>query len=452
MAWTSVKAFFSRQFSAVASCFGRRARAASPAPHDISVPTPPAAPDIPAPTQPVASDIPAPAPPAASDTSALTEPAQANTTPVVEAGSSSAPLVGASSSNQNTQPVEEKPSAHFVAGQQVVWRTFGQPPRSAVFDKTLNQWFVTIEVQEGGQPKIYNVERSTLEPWTETAQREVDQAKATEPAKVGDDWEQIDTALEELHRRKQAPPPIPQVHRMRADAVAAHAQHFPPVTITNLASVEANHRIGGYVELGQTDPTMIKDAFGAWTGRAPDERILQEHTDALKEATASDWQLIDKYVENNGGNKEMREGKVNEFNRNLSAALHRVSLPLPAGMELKRNLRMFADRDVPRKLRQLQPGTIIQSPQFESLALPDGTYGEPGHMMGQANHKVQLRLVTAEGVRGIFIGGKSVIAEEQELLLPENTRYAIHSVSEEPNTGKLIIEAVILPTVQGMLE
>jgi hypothetical protein len=72
--------------------------------------------------------------------------------------------------------------------------------------------------------------------------------------------------------------------------------------------------------------------------------------------------------------------------------------------------------------------------------------------MGQSDHEVQLRLVTSEGVRGLYIGKSSIMSEEEEVLLPENTRYAIHSVSEEPDTGRIIVEAVILPTVQGALE
>jgi ADP-ribosyltransferase exoenzyme len=65
---------------------------------------------------------------------------------------------------------------------------------------------------------------------------------------------------------------------------------------------------------------------------------------------------------------------------------------------------------------------------------------------------VQLRLVTGEGVRGIYIGKSSIMGSEEEVLLPENTRYAIHSVAVDPKTGKYIVEAVVLPTVEGKLE
>jgi hypothetical protein len=140
---------------------------------------------------------------------------------------------------------------------------------------------------------------------------------------------------------------------------------------------------------------------------------------------------------------------VSDANRNLSALLHRISLPLPAGMELKRNLATFASMD---DLRQLEPGTILQSPQFDSLQLPSGNYGEPGHLTGKTHHQVQLRLVTGEGVRGMYLGKSSILGGEQEVLLSENTRYAVKRVGQDPTTGKMFVEAVILPTVQGTLE
>ena len=121
--------------------------------------------------------------------------------------------------------------------------------------------------------------------------------------------------------------------------------------------------------------------------------------------------LIHHYVSNCGDNKEMRDGKVNKFVRDLSNVLHRVSLPLPAGMELKRNLGWFPDK---RQLLGLKPGTIIQSPQFDSLSLPSGVYGEKGNVSGKNNHEVQLRLVTGEGVRGIYIGKSSIMGAKRK--------------------------------------
>ncbi len=442
-AWSSVKSFFLRQFQAVTSCFGRRIPVAPSASGDLSGPrrllssdTPaltmaapgdvlalgqPAGPDAPVAARLGDPDTPVVIRPMAPDTSALTQPVAAETLTVIQPEGP-----GTSALTQPAQP-SATPSAADADASNVA------PPEAP-------------SATQNAEPRATAVEVA--------ARREVDhraeapKAEAESP-QTEEDWDSIDAALEELLRRKQAPPPIPQVHRTRADAVAAHAQHFPPVTIANLGRVEANRKIGDYVKLGQTAATMVKDAFGAWTGTQAEDEMLREHTSVLERLPQSEMQLIHEYVGDNFRNKELREGTVQEFNRNLSVLLHRISLPLPAGLELKRNLRTFADKE---GLRNLPPGTIIQSPQFDSLALPDGTYGEESHGGGESEHEVQLRLVTAEGVRGIYIGRSSEAVGEEEILLPENTRYAIHSVTEDPGTGKLIIEAMILPTVQGTLE
>jgi hypothetical protein len=359
----------------------------------------------------------------------------ATVAPAAPAASATTPL-GAAAIDTAAR-TDEKPAAEHTVGQQVLWAPDFGAPKSAVIAASHNPRFVTIHVQDAGQQRTYTVERNSLRPWTEESQRTVDAAAEAAPAE------------EPRPVLKTQAPPLPNIPRTRADAVAAHAAHFPPVKVTDLAQVEANRRIGGYVKLGQTDATMLKHAFGNWTGTPPDGHVLQAHVRTLENVPPRDMALVNDYVRYNGRNRELREGKVSEFNRDLSAVLHRVSLPLPAGTELKRNLKRFADKDA---LRNLQPGTIIQSPQFDSLALPGGNYGEPGHWMGQTDHQVQLRLVTAEGVRGLYIGKSSIMSEEEEVLLPENTRYAIHSVSEESDSGRIIVEAVILPTVQGALE
>ena len=332
---------------------------------------------------------------------------------------------------------EVKPAAGLTVGQHVLFAPDFGAPKSAVIAGFPNKRFVTIHAQDAGQQRVMNVEHNTLQPWTEDSQRLLDAAAEAAPA------EESPPVL------KAQAPPLPNIPRTQAEAVAAHALRFPPVKVTDLVQVEANRRIGAYVKLGQTDATMIQHAFGNWTDTPPDELVLQEHVRAVENVPPRDMALIHDYVLNNSRNRELREGKVSEFNRDLSAVLHRVSLPLPAGTELKRNLKKFADKDA---LRNLPPGTIVQSPQFDSLAFRGGNYGEPGHWMGQSDHEVQLRLVTSEGVRGLYIGKSSMMSEEEEVLLPENTRYAIHSVRDEPDSGRIIVEAVILPTVQGALE
>jgi hypothetical protein len=419
--WSSVKSFFSRRFQAVASCFGRRVPVAPLASGDLSGPRRPLSSDTPALTMAAPGDVSALGQPAAPDAAVAAQLGDPDTLAVIQPEGP-----GTSALTQPAQP-SATPSAADADSSSVA-------PASAP------------SATQNAEPRATAVEVA--------ARREVDhraeapKAEAESP-QTEDDWDSIDAALEELLRHKQAPPPIPQVHRTRADAVAAHAQHFPPVTIANLGRVEANRKIGDYVKLGQTDTTMLKDAFGAWTGNQPDEAMLEEHVGVLEKLPDEDMQLIQGYVGENDRNKELRGGTVNEFNRNISSLLHRISLPLPAGVELKRNLRTFADKE---GLRNLLPGTIIQSPQFESLALPGGTYGEPTHSFGERDHEVQFRLVTTEGVRGIYIARSTSHEEEEEVLLPENTRYAIHGVHDDPATGKLIVEAVILPTVAGTLE
>ncbi len=199
---------------------------------------------------------------------------------------------------------------------------------------------------------------------------------------------------------KAAAPPLPKIHRTQADAIAAHVRAFPPVKITALAMVEAHCRIGAYVKLGRTYTVDIRAAFGGWVGAPLDAGVKQAHAVALRGASDEQRSCISHYVSYCGGNELMRKGQLDDNLRNLSRTLHELALPLPPGTELKRNLSDFENKE---RLLDLQPGDIIQSPQFESLALPDGKYGEPEHLSGKTSHAVQLRLVTGAGVRGLYI-------------------------------------------------
>lgn len=432
--WSAFTSFVSRQFQAVTACFGRRDASARADSLDASGPAQARAPDGAGAS-------------AAANASATASASGANSSPAANA-----PVVAGSPPVAGPAAIDEQqPARELALGDKVLWKPSYGSPKAAIVTGLPNERSAAIEVEVDGKPRNYvGIDRAKLHPWTEAAQRVVDEAAEAEttlaPTTAGSSSA---AGKPQSAAAKPRVPPLPNIPRTRADAVAAHAAHFPPVTTANVASIDANHKVGSYVKLGVTDPATITDAFGNWTGTSPDEQILQQHENVLRALPDRDMQLIHGYVNYCGDNREMRSGKVSDVSRSLSGLLHRISLPLPAGMELKRNLSKFADKEA---LRSLQPGTIIQSPQFDSLQLPSGNYGEPGHLTGKTDHEVQLRLVTGEGVRGIYIGKSSILETEQELLLAENTRYAIKSVGDDPTTGKLVVEAIVLPTVQGTLE
>lgn len=238
-------------------------------------------------------------------------------------------------------------------------------------------------------------------------------------------------------------PPIGTHHATPGHAIAAHAAFFPPVKTTQAHAVESHHKIAAYVVLGRTDAGMIEKAYGKWTGQALDQKLVDEHTakgDTLTKTQKSD---IAKYVGSWSyhANDMMRnQGKIDSEIRSVSKTVHTASLDLAAGTQLKRNLSLPPDGI--KGLLAAQKGDIIQSPQFESTANPNGSYG--------SGKNVQLRLVTAPGVKGIYIGAKLGLGSENEMVMPENSRYAINRVYQEGS--KTIVEAVVLPTVRGTLE
>lgn len=227
-------------------------------------------------------------------------------------------------------------------------------------------------------------------------------------------------------------------------ALGNHAAHFPPVKVTEVHKVAAHHKVAGFVLLGKTDPGAIAQAFAnGWSGEALPSALVADHTATVAAASSADKSNISLYVGNwaYGANDQMRnKGHVTSQIREVSKTVHRLAKELPPGTILKRNMNLKGAGL--SALLAAQAGDIIQSPQFESTANPTGGYGE--------GKNVRFNLITAPGVKGIYVGKKLGLSGEDEMLLPENTRYAIHRIYKKGE--KTIVEAVILPTVRGFLE
>jgi hypothetical protein len=134
------------------------------------------------------------------------------------------------------------------------------------------------------------------------------------------------------------------------------------------------------------------------------------------------------------------KGEIDSKIRSVSNSIHTLSQELPEGTRLKRNISLQGAGL--QALMEAQPGDIIQSPQFESTANPSGGYGE--------GKNVRLNLITAPGAKGVYVGSNVGLSGEREMIMAENSRYAIHRVYKQG--GTVIVEAVVLPTVKGSLE
>lgn len=227
-------------------------------------------------------------------------------------------------------------------------------------------------------------------------------------------------------------------------ALADHAKHFPAVKVTEAYKVASHHKVAAYVMLGKTDANAVKAVFkDGWSGEPLPASLVKKHSAIAQGATEEQKSAIRKYVSNwaYGANDQMRnKGAISEEIRRVSKAMHELAQELPAGTVLKRM--MSLDGAGLKALQAAQPGDIIQSPQFESAANPTGHYGNGKNVM--------LKLITAPGVRGIYVGKSLGLGGEDEMMMPENTRYAIHRVYKDGH--KTIVEAVVLPTTKGSLE
>lgn len=240
-------------------------------------------------------------------------------------------------------------------------------------------------------------------------------------------------------------PPIP-VATSPGKALAAHAQYFPPVKITEIGSVASHHRAAGYIIVGKTDASTVNSAFqgsGTWTGKIS-ASLKKKHNDHIDANLSSkDKANIRKYTTNWAyqANDTMRvAGKVTKEIAEVSASIHRSALELPEGSQYARAVSISGS--ALKQIQALQPGDVIQSPQFESVKQKGG-YGE--------SKNVELRLVAASGVKGLWLDDKlSAHSGELEVMMPENARYAINRVYTQGS--KTIVEAVILPTVKGTLQ
>jgi len=222
-------------------------------------------------------------------------------------------------------------------------------------------------------------------------------------------------------------------------------QVFGAMEKRGLNSAPPISKIAGWVLLGKTDPATIEKAFeNGWSPDPLPSSLVSAHTKIALAVTETQKDDILRYVGSwsYGANDRMRnKGQIDEEIRSVSKSVSEVAIPLPAGTRLKRN--MSLEGSGLKALLAAQAGDIIQSPQFESTANPTGHYGE-----GSKN--VRLNLITAPGVRGIYVGKELGLKGENEMILPENTRYAIRRVYKKGS--KTIVEAVILPSILGQLE
>ena len=182
---------------------------------------------------------------------------------------------------------------------------------------------------------------------------------------------------------------------------------------------------------------------GTWTGKIS-ASLKKQHNDHIDANLSSkDKANIRKYTTNWAfeANDTMRvAGKVTKDIAEVSASIHRSALELPEGSQYARAVSISGS--ALKQIKALQPGDVIQSPQFESVKQKGG-YGE--------GKNVELRLVAAAGVKGLWLDDKlSAHSGELEVMMPENARYAINRVYADGS--KTIIEAVIMPTVKGTLQ
>lgn len=157
-----------------------------------------------------------------------------------------------------------------------------------------------------------------------------------------------------------------------------------------------------------------------------------------KLAQAGDRKALKHYTSNAAFsiNAQMGEkGAIPSAAPGIQAALDKAP-ELPEGTYLRRGISLSsALRD---KLAKLPPGTILQSPHFESTAKQGAGFGG----------NVEVRIVTAPGVRGWWMGKNSNYPGEGEMILPANTRYAVASYKQQGPYGS-ILEVVALPSVAG---
>lgn len=239
-------------------------------------------------------------------------------------------------------------------------------------------------------------------------------------------------------------PPI-TIGKTPYKSLAAHAEHFKPVPVTDAYNVSAHHKAASFVMLGKTDAGTVKQAFagaGTWTGKVP-QSIKDQHNKHIETLDQKTKDNVRKYTTNwaFGANDQMRnKGEINSTIQAVSEAIHKASLELPEGSQYARSISISGG--ALKQIQALQPGDVIQSPQFESIKQKGG-YGE--------GKNVEMRLVAAAGAKAIWVDDKlSAHKGEMELVMAENARYAINRVYE--SSGKTIIEAVILPTVKGTLK
>jgi predicted DNA-binding WGR domain protein/ADP-ribose pyrophosphatase YjhB (NUDIX family) len=228
-------------------------------------------------------------------------------------------------------------------------------------------------------------------------------------------------------------------------AIAAHAQHFQPVKTAKAFEVAAHNKAAAFVILGKTDAKVVESAYtakGVWKGKLP-ASVKQEHNAHAQSLPQSVRDGIYKYSTNwaYGANDKMRnKGDITSDIVKVSEAMHAGIIHLPEGTQLRRMMNISGG--ALKQIQGLQPGDVIQSPQFESTG-ESGGYG--------SGMSVEMRMVTTPGVKGLWIGDTiAMVKTEKEVVMPENSRYAINRVYTE--NGRTIIEALVLPTVKGTLK
>ncbi|CDH46952.1 ADP-ribosyltransferase [Candidatus Contendibacter odensensis] len=246
-------------------------------------------------------------------------------------------------------------------------------------------------------------------------------------------------------------------------AIAMDAQNYPPVAGANVGKISPNNKtgVGSYILLGKVNGKSVQDYWeqiSPWKGTphggtsqsTPELDKIDFPTDirkqhevyakSLKDLDNPGYNAIHAYTGSSfyKVNEQLRNGQgFTKLGKEIAVAMNSHVQDLPEGMAFRRGLDISGD--ALKALQSLKPGTVIQSPQFESMA-------RPGHGFGG---NVDLRIMAGQGAKGLYVNSISAHPGEGELLGAYGQRYAIHNV--KINNAKTIVEMILLPHVDAVL-
>jgi hypothetical protein len=109
--------------------------------------------------------------------------------------------------------------------------------------------------------------------------------------------------------------------------------------------------------------------------------------------------------------------------------------------ELPENTVLYRGMYVDDKLaKKIKPGKTITDKAYWSTSL---SHPVADGFTNEANGAV-MRIKAPKGQRGLAVESISNFPQEKEILLPRNTKYKITSVFQDPDTGKMFVDAEIV--------